>query len=74
MLPEIMVPLVAHQAELASWQGASSTRMARGGARRRRGTTIDYLVGTMIELPRAALRGRRDRARPPSSSPSAPTI
>ena len=35
---------------------------------------IDYLVGTMIELPRAALRAHDHRRGTPSSSPSAPTI
>ncbi len=36
------------------------------------GVFIDYLVGTMIELPRAALRVRRS-PKPPNFSPSVPT-
>ncbi|HEY6916169.1 MAG TPA: pyruvate, phosphate dikinase, partial [Allosphingosinicella sp.] len=53
-LPEVMVPLVATKAELAIIR-----QLIDATARKvfeERGRSIDYLVGTMIELPRAALR------------------
>ncbi len=53
-IPEVMVPLVATRAELAIIKAlvekTAEAVFAEAGAR------IDYLVGTMIELPRAALR------------------
>jgi pyruvate, orthophosphate dikinase len=53
-IPEVMVPLVATRRELelmrAVIDGTAETVFAEKGRR------IDYLVGTMIELPRAALR------------------
>jgi len=51
--PEIMIPLVATRAELDN-QRAVLEEVARGvlGGM---GEKLDYLVGTMIELPRAAL-------------------
>ena len=61
-----------HQGRARPGQGAHR----RHGARRSRsetGAKVDYQVGTMIELPRAALLRRRDRRDAPSSSPSAPT-
>ncbi|MEH3107267.1 MAG: pyruvate, phosphate dikinase [Sphingomonas fennica] len=52
-IPEVMVPLVATRRELelmkAVIDGAAEAVFAERGRR------IDYLVGTMIELPRAAL-------------------
>ena len=52
-LPEVMVPLVATRAEFtiirALIDRTAETVFAEQGAR------VDYLVGTMIELPRAAL-------------------
>ncbi|OLP58620.1 pyruvate, phosphate dikinase [Xaviernesmea oryzae] len=54
VVPEIMVPLVGLKAEL-DYVKACIDAVAReiiGAA----GLSIDYLVGTMIELPRAALR------------------
>jgi pyruvate,orthophosphate dikinase len=54
VIPEVMVPLVATKRELdlmkAVIDKAATTVFAETG------TTLDYLVGTMIELPRAALR------------------
>ncbi|MBZ6377238.1 pyruvate, phosphate dikinase [Pacificimonas flava] len=54
VLPEIMVPLVMSPGELATIrkliEKAAEEVFAEMGSR------IDYLVGTMIELPRAALR------------------
>jgi len=53
-IPEIMVPLVATRAELtiikALIDAAAEAVFGEQGRR------LDYLVGTMIELPRAALR------------------
>jgi len=53
-LPEVMVPLVATRRELELMKEvidrAAEAVFAEAGQR------IDYLVGTMIELPRAALR------------------
>ena len=57
---EIMIPLVGFKTELDMLAGAH-----RAGGRRRsrkeRGKVPDYLIGTMIELPRAALARRRNR-------------
>ncbi|BBE71031.1 pyruvate, phosphate dikinase [Oharaeibacter diazotrophicus] len=54
VIPEIMVPLVATKAEL-DYVKAIVDRVA-GEVAREQGTAIPYHVGTMIELPRAALR------------------
>ena len=51
--PEIMVPLVGFREELAD-QAAIIHRVA-AEVTRRAGTKVDYQVGTMIEIPRAAL-------------------
>ena len=69
--PEVMVPLVFTRAEFDIVK-ARIDAMARGRRRRRRARPCDYQVGTMIELPRAALAPPRSPRRP-SSSPSAPT-
>lgn len=54
VVPEVMVPLVATPRELeiikAQIDGVAGEVFAETGR------TLDYLVGTMIELPRAALR------------------
>jgi pyruvate, orthophosphate dikinase len=54
VIPEIMIPLVMSKAELEMMKrvvdGAAAKVFAAAGK------TLDYLVGTMIELPRAALR------------------
>ena len=54
VVPEIMIPLVATARELELMKAvvdkAASTVFAETG------TTLDYQVGTMIELPRAALQ------------------
>jgi pyruvate,orthophosphate dikinase len=52
-LPEIMIPLVATKRELAILR-ALVDRVAEA-VFAEVGTRVDYLVGTMIELPRAAL-------------------
>ena len=51
--PEVMIPLVATLKEMAN-QGAIVRRVA-DEVFKEKGTKIDYMVGTMIELPRAAL-------------------
>ena len=53
VVPEIMVPLVGIKAELDLVKGVIDG-VARS-VMEASGTTIDYQVGTMIELPRAAL-------------------
>ena len=54
VVPEIMVPLVSLKKELdyvkARIDAVAKAVMAESGA------TVDYLIGTMIELPRAAIR------------------
>ncbi len=52
-LVEIMIPLVAFEEELRRLRAQVDDVAA--AVMRERGMTIDYLVGTMIELPRAAL-------------------
>jgi pyruvate,orthophosphate dikinase len=51
--PEVMVPLVAARAELALVRDEAAQVLA--DVRRERGMEIEIPVGTMIELPRAAL-------------------
>jgi pyruvate,orthophosphate dikinase len=53
-VPEVMVPLVGTRAELAIIK-ALVDRVA-AAVFEEKGRSLDYLVGTMIELPRAALR------------------
>jgi pyruvate,orthophosphate dikinase len=53
VLPEVMVPLVGHVEELR--RQAKLVRDTADKVFAERGKTVDYLVGTMIELPRAAL-------------------
>jgi pyruvate,orthophosphate dikinase len=53
VLPEVMIPLVATLKEMAN-QGAIVRRVA-DEVFEEKGTKIEYMVGTMIELPRAAL-------------------
>jgi pyruvate, orthophosphate dikinase len=51
--PEIMIPLVGHVRELAD-----QARIVRDTAKKvfeAEGVTVDFLLGTMIELPRAAV-------------------
>jgi phosphoenolpyruvate synthase/pyruvate phosphate dikinase len=55
--PEIMIPLVANINELK--MQADVVRRVASEVMQREGVTIDYLVGTMIELPRAALTANR---------------
>ncbi len=53
VFPEVMIPLVATLKEMEN-QAAIVRRVAEE-VFKEKGTRIDYLVGTMIELPRAAL-------------------
>ncbi|HEC90741.1 MAG TPA: pyruvate, phosphate dikinase, partial [Alphaproteobacteria bacterium] len=54
VMPEIMVPLVSHHMELAILKEMIDRVAAE--AMVEAGENVAYLVGTMIELPRAALR------------------
>jgi pyruvate, orthophosphate dikinase len=56
VVPEIMVPLVSLRTEL-DYVKARIDEVAKRVAEET-GVYIEYLVGTMIELPRAALRGQ----------------
>ncbi len=51
--PEIMIPLVGNVAELKLQ--ADVVRRVAGEVFEKEGVTVEYLVGTMIEVPRAAL-------------------
>jgi len=53
VLPEVMIPLVATLKEMAN-QGAIVRRVA-DEVFKEKGSKVEYMVGTMIELPRAAL-------------------
>ncbi|HUG62496.1 MAG TPA: putative PEP-binding protein, partial [Methylomirabilota bacterium] len=57
VIPEVMVPLVATRAEL-DFVKAIVTRVAED-VERETGARVQYSIGTMIELPRAALRARQ---------------
>ena len=65
-----MVPLIATKTELDILKGVID-RVA-GEVEQDKGKRLEYIVGTMIELPRAALRAERSR-RQRRSSASAPT-
>ena len=54
VIPEIMIPLVSTEDELGIMRKLVN-RVARQSSDGRK-TKINYFVGTMIELPRAALR------------------
>ncbi|MFE8584785.1 pyruvate, phosphate dikinase [Sphingomonas sp. NCPPB 2930] len=53
-IPEIMIPLVATRRELELMKAVVDK--AAQAVFAERGKTVEYLVGTMIELPRAALK------------------
>ncbi|WP_031552140.1 pyruvate, phosphate dikinase [Parvularcula oceani] len=57
VVPEIMVPLVSTKAELATLR--ARIEAVGKDVFAAKGRTLDYLVGTMIELPRAALTADR---------------
>ncbi|MBV1833006.1 pyruvate, phosphate dikinase [Novacetimonas pomaceti] len=54
IVPEIMIPLVAMRAELEVVRRAAEAEIA--SVLRERGAALDYRIGTMIELPRAAIQ------------------
>ena len=51
--PEIMIPLVASQAELSLLK--TKVDAVAAAVLKEKGVSVNYMVGTMIELPRAAL-------------------
>jgi pyruvate,orthophosphate dikinase len=53
VVPEVMIPLVGHVNELRDQAGL--VRRVATEVMARKGVTIEYLVGTMIEVPRAAI-------------------
>jgi pyruvate,orthophosphate dikinase len=52
--PEVMIPLVAYRAEFDRL--AAVIRATAAAVEKDTGTKLDYQIGTMIELPRAALK------------------
>jgi pyruvate,orthophosphate dikinase len=52
--PEVMIPLVAYRAEFDRL--AAVIRNTAAAVEKETGTKLDYQIGTMIELPRAALK------------------
>ena len=54
VIPEIMIPLVATKREVEILKG--KIRAVADAISEESGKAVDYLIGTMIELPRAALR------------------
>ncbi|MEO5348354.1 MAG: pyruvate, phosphate dikinase [Magnetococcus sp. YQC-3] len=57
IVPEIMIPLVGYRSELSHLK-ERCVRVCEA-VMEEVGVTIDYLLGTMIELPRAALRAEQ---------------
>ena len=55
IVPEIMIPLVGEVKELAFCERGRGHRNRRRADRRASGADMHYKVGTMIEIPRAAL-------------------
>jgi pyruvate, orthophosphate dikinase len=53
VLPEIMIPLIGTKAELSNQKAVVLTVAAE--VQKEMGIEVDYLIGTMIEIPRAAL-------------------
>jgi len=53
VLPEVMIPLVATVKEMANQ--AAIVRRVADEVFKEKGTKVEYMVGTMIELPRAAV-------------------
>lgn len=54
IVPEIMIPLVATKAELEVARRAAEAEII--SVLQERGASLDYRIGTMIELPRAAIQ------------------
>ncbi|HTM57348.1 MAG TPA: pyruvate, phosphate dikinase [Candidatus Udaeobacter sp.] len=53
VVPEIMIPLVGHVNELRNQ--AAIVRRVASEVMKKQGVEVEYLVGTMIEVPRAAI-------------------
>ncbi|MBN2266050.1 MAG: pyruvate, phosphate dikinase [Candidatus Aminicenantes bacterium] len=53
VLPEVMIPLVGHVKELAHQERI--VRATAAAVMKEQGVKFDYLVGTMIEIPRGAI-------------------
>ena len=72
VIPEVMIPLIGSVEELENQKDivvrVAEEVLAKAGMKK-----LHYMVGTMIEIPRAALTRIRSRRRR-SSSASAPTI
>ena len=71
--PEIMIPLVSHVRGARAPARARATRRSRAVLRASTRVRVPSTIGTMIEVPRAALTADRDRRATPTSSRSAPT-
>ncbi len=56
IIPEVMIPLVSTEAEIEIMKNLVDKVADQVKAENK--TTIDYLVGTMIELPRAAIKAK----------------
>ena len=56
IIPEIMIPLVSTEAEIKILRGL--VIRTANQVQKENKTKVDYLVGTMIELPRAALKAK----------------
>ena len=70
VIPEIMIPLVGHVNELSILKEVAQAEAK--AVMDEQGVEVSYTIGTMIELPRAALQPTKSPRRQ-SSSPSAPT-
>ena len=72
--PEIMIPLVAYRREFDIL--ADVIRATAEAVEKETGASVAFDIGTMIELPRAALKAETwpTASKEPNSSPSAPTI
>ncbi|HHT9119980.1 MAG TPA: pyruvate, phosphate dikinase [Candidatus Hypogeohydataceae bacterium YC41] len=57
VLPEIMIPLVGTEAELKIFR--ENIQKLAGEIMKKKGVEINYTIGTMIELPRAAVTADR---------------
>ena len=58
IIPEIMIPLVSTEAEIKIYERFSNSCTANKVQKDNKLTKVDYLVGTMIELPRAILKAK----------------
>ncbi|MEM9028070.1 MAG: pyruvate, phosphate dikinase [Pseudomonadota bacterium] len=61
-IPEVMIPLVAYRREFDILAGV--IRRTAAAVEQKAGVTLDYQIGTMVELPRACLRADEIAAGP----------